>query len=392
MYYGALKKTDIANGPGVRVSLFVSGCTHQCRECFNPETWNFTYGKEYTDRVRKEILEALSPDYIQGLTVLGGEPFEPENQRGLLALYRDMRARYPKKNIWVYTGYTLERDLLQESRARIDITDEILSMINVLVDGEFILEKKNISLKFRVGERLAVVGENGSGKTTFIKLLCRLYDPTEGVILLNGIDIRKYNYREYLSVFSVVFQDFQLLSVSLGENVAAGSRDGKGTLSFGGRRLRHSGKEGGYDRDRVLDCVRMAGLSRWLDAQPEGLDTILYRDLDEKGVKISGGEAQKAAIARSLYHNAPFVILDEPTAALDPEAEYEIYTKFNEIVGDRTAVYISHRLSSCRFCDEIIVFGGGEILQKGSHEELLRDEEGKYVKLWNAQAQYYRKG
>ena len=212
------------------------------------------------------------------------------------------------------------------------------------------------------------------------------------MILLNGIDIRKYNYREYLSVFSVVFQDFQLLSVSLGENVAAGSRDGKGTLSFGGRRLRHSGKEGGYDRDRVLDCVRMAGLSRWLDAQPEGLDTILYRDLDEKGVKISGGEAQKAAIARSLYHNAPFIILDEPTAALDPVAEYEIYTKFNEIVGDRTAVYISHRLSSCRFCDEIIVFGGGEILQKGSHEELLRDEEGKYVKLWNAQAQYYRKG
>ncbi|MDE6816105.1 MAG: ABC transporter ATP-binding protein/permease, partial [Lachnospiraceae bacterium] len=202
---------------------------------------------------------------------------------------------------------------------------------------------RNISLKFRVGERLAVVGENGSGKTTFIKLLCRLYDPTEGVILLNGIDIRKYNYREYLSVFSVVFQDFQLLSVSLGENVAAGSRDGKGTLSFGGRRLRHSGKEGGYDRDRVLDCVRMAGLSRWLDAQPEGLDTILYRDLDEKGVKISGGEAQKAAIARSLYHNAPFVILDEPTAALDPEAEYEIYTKFNEIVGGRTDVYISHR-------------------------------------------------
>ncbi len=157
MYYGALKKTDIANGPGVRVSLFVSGCTHQCRECFNPETWNFTYGKEYTDRVRKEILEALSPDYIQGLTVLGGEPFEPENQRGLLALYRDMRARYPKKNIWVYTGYTLERDLLQESRARIEITDEILSMINVLVDGEFILEKKNISLKFRGSENQRLI-------------------------------------------------------------------------------------------------------------------------------------------------------------------------------------------------------------------------------------------
>ena len=157
MYYGALKKTDIANGPGVRVSLFVSGCTHHCRECFNPETWNFCYGQEYTDRVRAEILKALAPDYIQGLTVLGGEPFEPENQRGLLALYRDVRKHCPKKNIWVYTGYTLEQDLLQESRARIDITDEILSMIDVLVDGEFVLEKKNIALKFRGSENQRII-------------------------------------------------------------------------------------------------------------------------------------------------------------------------------------------------------------------------------------------
>ena len=229
---------------------------------------------------------------------------------------------------------------------------------------------KNISLKFRVGERLAVVGQNGSGKTTFIKLLCRLYDPTEGEILLNGIDIRKYNYREYLGIFSVVFQDFQLLAMSLGENVAAGSSRG-------------------YDRKRTERCIRMAGLSEWFAAREEGLDTILYKDLDEKGVKISGGEAQKVAIARSLYHDAPFIILDEPTAALDPVAEYEIYTKFNEIVGNRTAIYISHRLTSCRFCDEIVVFHEGSILQKGSHEELLSKEGGKYSQLWNAQAQYY---
>ncbi len=231
---------------------------------------------------------------------------------------------------------------------------------------------KNISLKFRVGERLAVVGQNGSGKTTFIKLLCRLYDPTEGEILLNGIDIRKYNYREYLGIFSVVFQDFQLLAMSLGENVAAGSSRG-------------------YDRKRAEACIRMAGLSEWFAAREEGLDTILYKDLDEKGVKISGGEAQKIAIARSLYHDAPFIILDEPTAALDPVAEYEIYTKFNEIVGNRTAIYISHRLSSCRFCDEIVVFHEGSILQKGSHEELLSEEGGKYYELWSAQAQYYGK-
>lgn len=157
MYYGALKKTDIANGPGVRVSLFVSGCTHHCKDCFNPETWNFDYGEEYTDQVTQEILEALAPDYIQGITVLGGEPFEPSNQRELLPLYHAIRESYPKKTIWVYSGYTLDQDLWQESRARIDITDEILSLIDVLVDGEFVLEKKNISLKFRGSENQRII-------------------------------------------------------------------------------------------------------------------------------------------------------------------------------------------------------------------------------------------
>lgn len=157
MYYGALKKTDIANGPGVRVSLFVSGCTHHCKDCFNPETWNFDYGEKYTDQVTQEILEALAPDYIQGITVLGGEPFEPSNQRELLPLYHAIRESYPKKTIWVYSGYTLDQDLWQESRARIDITDEILSLIDVLVDGEFVLEKKNISLKFRGSENQRII-------------------------------------------------------------------------------------------------------------------------------------------------------------------------------------------------------------------------------------------
>ncbi len=256
---------------------------------------------------------------------------------------------------------------------------------------------KNISLKFRVGERLAVVGQNGSGKTTFIKLLCRLYDPTEGEILLNGINIRKYNYREYLSIFSVVFQDFQLLAMELGKNVAAGDRaDRRWGLLVSDRdkrpgRMEGNGREteGDYDREKAAECLEKAGLSQWLSARPGGLDTILYKDLDEKGVQISGGEAQKIAIARSLYRDAPFMILDEPTAALDPVAEYEIYTRLNEIVGDKTAVYISHRLSSCRFCDEIIVFHEGSIVQRGSHERLLAEGEGKYKELWNAQAQYY---
>ncbi|MGN1410135.1 MAG: ABC transporter ATP-binding protein [Eubacteriales bacterium] len=227
---------------------------------------------------------------------------------------------------------------------------------------------RHVSMKFKVGERLAVVGQNGSGKTTFIKLLCRLYDPTEGEILLNGINIRKYSYREYMSVFSVVFQDFALLAYRLGENVAAGSS---------------------YDGERVKKCLTDAGFGERLEKMPNGLETYLYKRFSEKGVDISGGEAQKIAIARSLYKDSPFIILDEPTAALDPVAEADIYTKFNEIVGDKTAIYISHRLSSCRFCDDIAVFDKGQVVEQGSHDDLISNPEGKYHELWYAQAQYY---
>ena len=227
---------------------------------------------------------------------------------------------------------------------------------------------RRVSMKFEVGERLAVVGENGSGKTTFIKLLCRLYDPTEGEILLNGIDIRKYRYDNYLALFSVVFQDFKLLSQPLGANVAAAE---------------------GYDRVRAADCLEQAGFGPRLAELPKGLDTCLYREFEDSGVEISGGEAQKIALARVLYQDAPFIVLDEPTAALDPEAEAEVYTKFNDIVEDKTAIYISHRLSSCRFCDEIAVFDHGQVVQQGTHDALV-ETEGKYKALWEAQAQYYQ--
>ncbi len=222
---------------------------------------------------------------------------------------------------------------------------------------------RNISLKFKVGERLALVGQNSSGKTTFIKLLCRLYDPTEGEILLNGIDIRKYNYHEYMNVFSVVFQDFKLLSLPVGQNIAA-------------REV--------CDAQKAEDCCRKAGIRERVASMENGLDTFLYKDLSEEGVRISGGEEQKLAIARALYRDSAFLILDEPTAALDPMAEYEIYTRLNEIVEDKTAIYISHRLSSCRFCDEIIVFHEGHMVQQGSQEALLAQKEGKYSELWNA--------
>lgn len=228
---------------------------------------------------------------------------------------------------------------------------------------------RHVNMKFQVGSRLAVVGENGSGKTTFIKLLYRLYDPTQGEILLNGIDIRKYSYRQYIDLFSVVFQDFQLLAFPLGQNVAAAVE---------------------VDKGRAASCLEMAGFGKRLAALPQGLETPLYKEFDESGVQVSGGEAQKIALARALYKDAPFVVLDEPTAALDPVAEMEVYENFDKIVGDKTAVYISHRLSSCRFCDDIAVFDHGHIVQQGSHDALV-EAPGKYQELWHAQAQYYAK-
>lgn len=228
---------------------------------------------------------------------------------------------------------------------------------------------KNFSIKFRIGEKLAVVGKNGSGKTTFIKLLCRLYDPTEGEILLNGIDIRKYDYNEYLSLFSVVFQDFKIPAFPIGQNVAAAME---------------------YDEKKAVSALERVGLSKLLKKLPRGLETPVYTDFDSNGVDISGGEAQKIAIARALYHDTPFVILDEPTAALDPLAEYEIYSNFNELVGSKTAVYISHRLSSCQFCNDILVIDKGKAVQRGNHCELIKDKDGLYYKLWNTQAQYYQ--
>lgn len=227
---------------------------------------------------------------------------------------------------------------------------------------------RNVSMKFRIGSRLAIVGENGSGKSTFIKLLCRLYDPQEGEILLNGIDIRKYKYEDYMELFSVVFQDFKLLAGALGSNVA-GSRS--------------------FDKERAEKALSDAGFAERLASMEKGLETSLYRRFDENGVEPSGGEAQKIAIARALYKNAPFLILDEPTAALDPIAEAEIYAQLNQIAGDKTSIYISHRLSSCRFCEEILVFDKGSIVEQGSHEALLENTSGKYYTLWNAQAQYY---
>ncbi|MDE5952450.1 MAG: ABC transporter ATP-binding protein/permease [Acetatifactor sp.] len=230
---------------------------------------------------------------------------------------------------------------------------------------------QHVSFRLRTGGRLAIVGANGTGKTTFIKLLCRLYDPTEGEILLNGIDIRKYDYQEYIKLFSVVFQDYKIFSFSVAENVSA-SQD--------------------FDEEKVRESLKKAGLYERVGEMKDEIHTKLLKDQQEDeqgGVEISGGEKQKLALARALYRDAPVVILDEPTSALDPIAEQDIYQRFNKMVQDKTAIFISHRMSSCRFCDTVVVFDDGRIVQTGSHEELLRDKEGIYSRMWEAQAQYY---
>lgn len=226
---------------------------------------------------------------------------------------------------------------------------------------------RDLNLKFDIGERMAIVGRNGSGKTTFIKLLCRLYDVTEGCIKVNGIDIRKYDYAEYCNLFAVVFQDFQVFAFPLGENVAAGSV---------------------ADRERAANALYRAGMGERYRSLPDGLDTGIGKEFEENGVTFSGGEKQKIAIARAIYKDAPFVIMDEPTAALDPESECEVYAGFDRMVGNKTSIYISHRLASCRFCEDILVFDKGRVVQRGRHEE-LEQQEGMYKELWDAQAQYY---
>lgn len=229
----------------------------------------------------------------------------------------------------------------------------------------------DISLTIAPGEKLAIVGENGSGKTTLIKLLCRLYQPTEGRILLNGQDIRSLPYEEYIRNIATVFQDFAIFAFSIAENVAASAE---------------------YDGQRVWAALSRAGLQGRMEGLSKGILQAVSHDYEEDGINLSGGEAQKLAIARASYKDAPVVILDEPTAALDPYAEKEVYEQFFRNLAGETMLSISHRLSSCRFCDRIAVLQKGRLVQLGTHADLLARPEGKYAEMWKAQAQYYGQG
>lgn len=363
------------------------------------ETLNEIFKKVSKLLSRQTILEARMNQWAEGINVLisgmiylllGIMALKRVISVGSICLYAGCITNF----LWHFQKWNQQVSLLKMNTKYVKQYLDFMDIKNKKYEGTLPVEKRdddkfmiefenvsfhypgseknvleNFSIRFNIGERLAVVGRNGSGKTTFIKLLCRLYDPTEGRILLNGIDIKKYDYKEYLSLFSVVFQDFQIPAFTLGQAVAASQE---------------------YDGEHVNDAVKKAGLSSLAARMPYGNETYLTKEFDKTGVNISGGEAQKLAIARALYHDTPFVILDEPTAALDPIAEYEVYAKFDELIGTKTAVYISHRLSSCQFCNDILVIDDGKAVQRGSHEKLI-DEEGLYAKLWKIQSKYYQK-
>lgn len=227
----------------------------------------------------------------------------------------------------------------------------------------------HINLTVHPGEKLAIVGLNGAGKTTLVKLVCGFLDPTEGRILLNGEDIRKFNRNDYYALFSAVFQEFSVLDVTVKENVAQ--------------------CVDGIDETRVWQCIDKAGLTEKIQSLPKGIETHLGRRVFKDGVEFSGGQTQRLMLARALYKNAPILVLDEPTAALDPIAENDIYQKYNDMTHGRTSFFISHRLASTRFCDRIIFVDGGKIAEEGTHDELLKNGGG-YADLFEVQSKYYR--
>ena len=215
------------------------------------------------------------------------------------------------------------------------------------------------------------MGLNGAGKTTLVKLLCGLLDPTEGAVLLDGQDIRQFNRRDYYALFSAVFQEFSVLAATVAENV--------------------SQAVGGGDKEKVRACLDKAGLTEKIDSLPKGIDTQVGREVYEDGVLFSGGQTQRLMLARALYKDGPVLLLDEPTAALDPIAENDIYLKYNEMSAGKTSLFISHRLASTRFCDRIIFVADGDIAEEGTHDELMQ-KGGGYAKLFEVQSRYYREG
>lgn len=289
-----------------------------------------------------------------------------------LAMNAYVEFRQMCKYIEVFREFESLRPAMRTGQGRIEkFMDVEIEFCNVSFKyaGNENYSLKNVSLTIKNGERLAVVGQNGAGKSTFIKLLCRLYEPDQGEILLNGRSIQEYRYDEYMKILGVVFQDYKLFSFSIKENLCL--------------------KDSGISEKEIEEVLNQVGLEDKMKRLDKGIDTQVHKIFDEKGTDFSGGESQKVVIARALLKKSPVLILDEPTAALDPYAEFEMYNNFNLLTENRTVIYISHRLSACKFCDKIAVFNNGELVEYGSHHQLLLDQQ-EYSSMWKAQAQYYQ--
>ena len=232
-----------------------------------------------------------------------------------------------------------------------------------------IIAVQDINLTIEQGEYVFLSGPSGAGKSTLVKLLCGFFDPTEGRVLLNGEDIRKYNRKEYYGLFSAVFQDFSILAGTIAENVAQSVEE--------------------IDDSRVKEAIKDAGLKENVERLPEQYETRLGRSVHLDAYELSGGETQRLMLARALYRNAPVIVLDEPTAALDPFAEYEIYTQFHNMIHGRTAVMITHRLSAVQLADKVAVFDDGHVAEYGTHAELYA-KGGIYTEMFDMQAKFYR--
>lgn len=307
---------------------------------------------------------------------------------GSMTIYMSAVGQFASTFSRLVKGYLdLSKDSLdiQELQSFMDIPCKQYLSGNIIpnLDENSVIEFKNVSFKYpgsdryalhhlnitmHYNEKLCIVGANGSGKTTFIKLLTRLYFPTEGEILLNGININQYDYQQYQRLFAPVFQDFQLYALSLADNIILANK---------------------WDKERLDEVCRNCGLVDLVNKLPDGYHTSVYRFFDETGFEPSGGEGQRIAIARALYHGGEFFILDEPTAALDPNAEYEIYTQFNNMIKHKTAVLVTHRLSAVQLADKVAVFDNGHVAEYGTHAELYA-KGGIYTEMFDKQAQFYR--
>lgn len=243
--------------------------------------------------------------------------------------------------------------------------------VNFYYPGTKNLLFENFNLTIEAGEKIALVGVNGAGKTTLVKLMCGLYTPNSGKILLDGVEITKYNIKDYYKEFTIVFQDVQTLALTIAQNIACCEKDK-------------------IDYDKVQKCIKLADLDKKIQSLPNGVHTNMLKELDDDGIVFSGGETQKLMLARALYKDSPIIILDEPTAALDPIAESEMYEKYNSLTDEKTSIFISHRLSSTRFCDRILFIKNGKIIEVGTHNELM-NKNGEYAYMYNLQATYYQK-